>query len=159
MVKKGGLMIPTAIRVFPLSKTKEPEVFATIEMVHDYFYRVLPSRTPPGSFLIPTEGSHFEKGSLILFQYAERKNEEKIIGHAVLLSDGCVHDDSHKGYIGYYLLDTATIMIYDNPVTKEEIYRIWQKTLFQSKLKLDLSKYDDYLRLLRKKGNLRDLTN
>lgn len=146
-------MIPKGIRVFPLSKTKEPNVFGTINMVYDYFCNDLPSRTPPGRFNIPTELSHFEKDSLILFQYAERKDQEKIIGHAVLLSDGCVRDNRYPGYIGYYLLDLDSIVIYSNPVTKKEIYKIWKKKLFQSKLKLDVSKYDEYMSLLKNKGN------
>ena len=147
-------MIPRAIRVFPLSKTKEPDVFGTIGMVHDYFLEDLPSRTPPGRFNIPSEISSFARNSLILFQYAERKDEEKIIGQAILLSDGCVHDDSIAGYIGYYLLDPANIVIYNDPVTKDEIYEIWKKRLFQSKLDLDISKYAEYMKLLEHKGNL-----
>ena len=146
-------MIPKAIRVFPLSKTKEPKVFGTINMVYDYFRRDIPSRTPPGRFNIPTELSHFEKGSLILFQYAEKKDQEKIIGHAFLLSDGCVRDSGYAGYVGYYLLDPDSIVIYSNPVTKKEIYKIWKKKLFESKLKLDVSKYDEYMGLLKNKGN------
>ena len=146
-------MIPKAIRVFPLSKTKEPEAFGTIDKAYDFFCRYLPTRTPPGRFNIPTEKSVFEKNSLILFQYAEKKDQEKIIGHAVLISDGCIRDNSCTGYIGYYLLDPESIVIYSNPVTKEEIYKIWKKKLFQSKLKLDISKYDEYMSLLKNKGN------
>ncbi|HOO36761.1 MAG TPA: hypothetical protein PLV78_00475 [Deltaproteobacteria bacterium] len=149
-------MISQTIRVFPLSKTKEREMFGTIEKVSYYFSNVLPARNPPGSFYIPNDRSNFEKESLILFQYAERKNDEKIIGHAVLLSDGCIHDSSRAGYIGYYLLDLSTIVIYDNPVTKEEVFKIWKKLLFQSKLNLDVSKYGEYMTLLKDKGNLRD---
>jgi hypothetical protein len=148
-------MIPKAIRVFPLSRTKEPNVFGTIEMVHDFFCEHLPSKIPPGRFNIPTEKSYFEKNSLTLFQYAEKKNEEKIIGHAALLSDGCIPDNRDTGYIGYYLLDPNSIVIYKNPISKEEIYKIWGKTLFQSKLKLDISKYDEYMMLLKNKGNLK----
>ena len=148
-------MIPKAIRVFPLSKTKEPNVFGTVEMVYDFFCEYLLSRIPPGRFNIPTEKSYFEKNSLILFQYAEKKNEEKIIGHAVLLSDGCIPDNRYAGYIGYYLLDPDSIVIYNNPVSKEEIYKLWKKTLFQSKSKLDISKYDEYMTLLENEGNLK----
>ncbi len=152
-IEKGVHMIPKAIRVFPLSKTKEPDDFGTITKVHEYFLEKLKSENPPGRFDIPTEQSRFEKDSLILFQYAEIKDHEKIIGHAFLVSDGCVHDNSHEGYIGYYLLNLDSIVIYSNPVTKEEIYKIWKKKLFQSKLKLDVSKYDEYMNLLKIKGN------
>ncbi len=149
-------MFPTAIRVFPLSKTKEPEDFGTIEKVYNFFHEVLRSKKPQGRFNIPTEISHFEKNSLILFQYAEKKNNEKIIGHATLRSDGCVLDNEEPGYIGYYLLDLDKDkpVIYKSPVTKEEIYKIWKKKLFQAKLKLDVSKYDEYRSLLKDKGNL-----
>jgi hypothetical protein len=147
-------MNPKAIRVFPLSKTKQPKVFGTINMVHDFFCEVLPLRTPPGRFNIPSERSYFEKKSLILFQYAEKKDEEKIIGHAILSSDGCIPDNRNIGYIGYYLLDLDSIVIYKNPITKAEIFKIWKKKLFQSKLKLDISKYDEYMKLLKNKGNL-----
>ena len=146
-------MIPKAIRVFPLSKTKEPKEFGTIEKVHDFFRKVLPSRNPPGKFYIYTERSVFEKYSLILFQYAEKKDEEKIIGHSILLSDGYVPDSEYAGCIGYYLLDIKSIVLYKTPVTKEEIYKIWNKKLFQAKPKLDVSKYDEYIRLLKNKGN------
>jgi hypothetical protein len=146
-------MFPTAIRVFPLSKTKEPEDFGTIEKVYNFFREVLHSKDPPGRFNIPTEKSHFERNSLILFQYAEKKNEEKIIGHSFLLSDGCVPDKKYSGYIGYYLLDLDNTVIYKSLVTKEEIYKIWKKTLFQAKLKLDVKRYDEYLSLLKNKGN------
>ena len=146
-------MIPSAIRVFPLSKTSEPEEFGTIEKVYNFFRNELPLRNPPGKFYIPTEKSHFEKKSLILFQYAEKKNEEKIIGHAILLSDGCVRNNERPGYIGYYLLDLDSIVIYKAPVTKEEIYNLWEKTLSQAKLKLDVSKYHEYMSLLKDKEN------
>ena len=146
-------MIPKAIRVFPLSKTKEPKEFGTIEKVHNFFCKVLPTRNPPGKFYIRTEKSVFEKYSLILFQYAEKKNEEKIIGHSILLSDSYVPDSKYAGYIGYYLLDIDSIVLYKTPVTKEQIYKIWNKKLFQAKLKLDISQYDEYIRLLKNKGN------
>ena len=152
-------MIPKAIRVFPLSKGKEPQVFGTIDRVHDYFLKDLPSRSPPGRFNIRSEGSYFEKTSLILFQYTEKRDEQKIIGHAVLLSDGYVRDDTDAGYIGYYLLDLDSIVIYGKPVTKEEIYRIWKKNLCQSKHILDISKYGEYMRLLQKKGIVRSDRN
>ena len=146
-------MIPKAIRVFPLSKTKEPKAFGTIGMVYNFFRRDLATRNPPGRFNIPKETSFFEKNSLILFQYAEKKDEEKIIGHSILLSHGYVPDNHNPGYIGYYLLDIDSIVIYQTPVTKDEIYKIWKKKLFQSKLKLDTSKYDEYMSLLKTKGN------
>lgn len=75
-------MTPSEIRVYPLSKEKEKEVFATIEKVRDYFCKDLPTRNPPGSFYIPSDNIKFKKDSLVLFQYAQKKNEEKIIGHA-----------------------------------------------------------------------------
>lgn len=146
-------MIPKAIRVFPLSKTSEPKAFGTIKKVYDFFCRDLPTRNPPGRFNIPTEKSFFEKNSLILFQYAEKKDEEKIIGHSILLSDGCVPDNHNPGYIGYYLLDIDSIVIYKATVTKHEICKIWKKKLFQAKLKLDVSKYNEYMSLLKNKGN------
>lgn len=148
-------MIPKAIRVFPLSKGKEPQVFGTMDKVRHYFLKDLPSRRPPGRFNIRNEASYFEKTSLILFQYAEKKDEEKIIGHALLLSDGCVRSNTDAGYIGYYPLDLDSVVIYSNPVTKEEIYKIWGKPLCQAKLILDISKYGEYMRLLEKKGIVR----
>ena len=147
-------MTPKAIRVFPLSKTKEPEEFGTIDKVYKYFCGVLPSRTPPGRFNIPSEKSHFEKDSLVLFQYAEKKDEEKIIAHAMLVSDGCVLDRKLDGYLGYYLFDLNTINVYNNPISKDEIYNIWKKKLFMGKLRLYPSKYYEYERLLEKFGNL-----
>ena len=147
-------MTPKAIRVFPLSKTKEPEEFGTIDKVYKYFCGVLPSRTPPGRFNIPSEKSHFEKDSLVLLQYAEKKDEEKIIAHAMLVSNGCVFDGKLDGYIGYYLFDLNTINVYNNPISKDEIYNIWKKKLFMGKLILDPSKYYEYERLLEKFGNL-----
>ena len=146
-------MIPTSIRVFPLSRTSEPEEFGTIEKAHAFFQTELPSRNPPGKFYIPTEKSHFEQGSLILFQYAEKKNEEKIIGHSVLLSNGGVPDNEYPGYIGYYLLDLNKTVIYKTPIDKEDIFRLWRKKLGRSKLKLDVSKYSEYMTLLKNKGN------
>ncbi len=86
---------------------------------------------------------------MILFQYAQ-----EIIGHAFLKSNGCVIDKKEKGYIGYYEINMESIIIYNNPVTKEEIYEIWMKKLGQAKLKLEVSKYDEYLKLLEKKRNL-----
>lgn len=148
-------MIPKAIRVFPLSKIKEPKAFGTIEKVYNYFCEDLPSRTPPGRFNIRPAKSYFENNSLILFQYAEKKDEEKIIAHSILISDGCVFDNRYSGYIGYYLLDPDSINVYNKPVTKKEIYKVWEKKLFQSRLLLDLSKYDEYIRLLENKGNLK----
>ncbi|QTA83498.1 Uncharacterized protein dnl_59100 [Desulfonema limicola] len=147
-------MFPTEIRVYVLSKTKEREVFATIDMVEDYFCSDLPSRTPPGRFNIPSDQIIFKKGALILFQYAERKDEEKIVAHALLKSDGCVYVPGNDYYIGYYQLDIKSINVYRNPVTKDEIFGIWKKKLLQAKLNLDVSKYDDYLNLLKKKNNL-----
>ena len=88
-----------------------------------------------------------------MFQYAEKKDEEKIIGHSILLSDGCVPDNHNPGYIGYYLLDIDSIVIYKATVTKHEICKIWKKKLFQAKLKLDVSKYNEYMSLLKNKGN------
>ena len=152
-------MIPKAIRVFPLSKTKEPEEFGTIDKAYNYFCDVLPSRTPPGRFNIPSEKSHFEKDSLVLFQYAEKKDEEKIIAHAMLVSDGCVLDGELDGYIGYFLFGLNTINVYNNPISKDEIYNIWEKKLFQAKLKLDPSKYYEYKRLLKRFGNLASRCN
>lgn len=118
-------MIPTEIRVYPLSKIKEKEVFATIEMVQDYFCRDLPSRNPPGRFNIPSNNIVFKKGALVLFQYTEIKGEEQIVAHAKLISDGYVHDKFDSYYIGYYLFDTARINFYNTPVSKKEIYNIW----------------------------------
>ena len=146
-------MIPRAIRVFPLSKKSEPKAFGTIQKVYDFFRKDLPARNPPGQFYIPTEKTVCEKHSLILFQYAEKKDEEKIIGHSILLSHGCIPDNHRTGYIGYYLLDIDSIVIYKAPITKHEIYKIWKKKLFQAKPKLDVSKYDEYMSLLKNKGN------
>ena len=70
-----------------------------------------------------------------------------------MLSNGCVLDNKEAGYIGYYLLNPDSIVIYKHPVSKAEIYRIWKKKLFQAKLKLDMSKYDEYMSLLKSKGN------
>ena len=117
-------MILKDIRVFPLSKTKEPEDFGTIDKVYKYFCDVLPSRTPPGRFNIPSEKSKFVKNSLVLFQYAEIKDEEKIIAHAVLISDGCVLDGKLGGYIGYYIFEPNSINVYKNAITKDKIYNI-----------------------------------
>ncbi len=147
-------MIPKVIRVFPLSKTKEPEDFGTIDKLYEYFCGVLPSRRPPGRFNIPSKRSHFEKNSLVLFQYAEKKDEEKIIAHAMLISDGCVPDGEVDGYIGYYVFDPNSINVYKNPITKDEIHNIWKRKLCQSKLRLDISNYCEYKRLLKKSGNL-----
>ena len=88
-----------------------------------------------------------------MFQYAGKKGEEKIIEHSIWLSDGYVPDNHNPGYIGYYLLDIDSIVIYKAPVTKHEIYKIWKKKLFQAKLKLDVSKDDEYMILLKNKGN------
>ncbi len=144
-------MIPKTIRVFPLSKIKEPKDFGTLDKVYEYFCDLLPFKVPPGRFDIPSD-SHFEKNSLVLFQYTEKKGEGKIIAHAMLISDGCVFDGELDGYIGYYLLDN--IVIYKSPVTEEEIDHIWRgRRLCQAKHKLDVSKYSEYMSLLKIKGN------
>ena len=59
----------------------------------------------------------------------------------MLVSDGCVLDGKLDGYIGYYLFDLNTINVYNNPISKIEIYNIWKKKLFMGKLILDPSKY------------------
>lgn len=149
-------MIPTAIRVFPLNKAKEHQAFGTREKAYNYFCHKLKSMVdPPGRFNIPYD-SKFKKGSLILFQYTERKEEEKIIAHAILISDGCIPSDKVNNYIGYYHFDVNSINFYNKPITKEEIFKIWRKCLYQrAKLKLDVSKYDDYRKLLKSKNNLK----
>jgi len=145
--------LPTEIRVFPLSKIKERQHFETIEKLYEFFLEELPIRIPPGRFNIPQD-SNFKKDSLILFQYAQKKDEEEIVAHAFLKSNGCVFDSEVSGYIGYYVIDIDSIIIYNSPVTKNEIFEIWSKKLFQSKLKLDVSRFDEYMKLLEEKGNL-----
>jgi hypothetical protein len=148
-------MIPTAIRVFPLGRTKEPQAFGTREKAVNFFCHELKSReNPPGRFNIPYD-SKFKKGSLILFQYTEREGREEIIAHALLISDGCILSDEVNNYIGYYQFDVNSINFYNTPVTKDEIFKICRRYLYQrSKLLLDVSKYDDYRELL-KKNNIR----
>lgn len=148
-------MIPSAIRVFPLSKIKEAQAFGTREKAFNYFCHELKSReNPPGRFNIPYD-SKFVKDSLILFQYTPRKNEEEIIAHAILISDGCIKSQDVEGYVGYYQLDVNSINSYNVPITKEEIYALWGKILWRSKWNLDISKYHDYMELLKRKDNLR----
>jgi hypothetical protein len=149
-------MIPTAIRVFPLGRFKEPEAFGTREKAFNFFCYELKSReNPPGRFNIPFD-SKFIKGSLILFQYTERKDEEEIIAHAILISDGCVESNDVKDYVGYYHLDVDSINFYNTPVKKEDIFKIWRRCLYQrAKLRLDVSKYDDYMELLKRNNNLK----
>jgi len=147
-------MIPTAIIVFPLSRIKEPDAFGTREKAFNYFCYELKSReNPPGRFNIPSD-SKFLKGSLILFQYTERKGKEEIIADALLLSNGCIKSDEIKNYVGYYCIDVDSINFYRTPVTKEEIFSIWNKKLGRAKLQLDVSKYDDYRALFKSKGNI-----
>jgi hypothetical protein len=117
-------MKPTAIRVFPLSRIKEPETFWTRMNLSDYFCDRLKRKNPPGRFNIRSEQSKFIKGTSILFQYTERKNEEEIISHATLISDGCVRSKEYKGYVGYYRLDIDSINLYNTLVTKKEVYNI-----------------------------------
>ena len=148
-------MVPTEIRVYPLSKIKEKVAFGTIEKAEEYFCNDLPYRDPPGRFNIPSIYIEFKKGSLILFQYAEKKNEEKIIAHAKLLSDGCISDALDDYYIGYYLIDVESINFYRNAITKEEIIDIWDKKLSQAKLNLDVAKYEEYMELLKRKKNIK----
>jgi predicted HNH restriction endonuclease len=147
-------VIPNEIRVFPLSKTKETEAFGTLDKAYNFFCDILPSQAPPGRFNIPSANSHFRKNSLVLFQYSEKRNEEKIIAHATLISNGCVLDEKEKGYVGYYLFDPDSINVYHNPVTKNEIHNIWKKNLCRAKLNLNTSDYDKYVTLLETKGNL-----
>jgi hypothetical protein len=148
-------MIPTAIRVFPLSRFKEPEAFGTKDKAFNFFCYELKSReNPQGRFNIPSD-SKIIKGSLILFQYTERKYEEEIIAHAILKSNGCIKSGTVKNYIGYYHLDVDSINFYNNPITKEEIFKIWRKCLSRAKLQLDVSKYGDYMKLLKSKNNLK----
>lgn len=150
-------MKPTGIRVFPLSRIKEPEAFGTRRNVFDYFCDRLKRKNPPGRFNIRSGQSKFLKGTLILFQYTERINEEEIIAHATLISDGCVKSEEYRGYVGYYHLDIDSINLYSTPVTKKEIYNIWQKDLWCSRLILDVAKYDDYVCLLKSKNNLKSM--
>lgn len=146
-------MKPEAIRVFPLSRTSEPEAFGTIEMALDFFCNYLPNRTPKGRFNIPSD-IKFKKNSLVLFQYIEKGEEPKIIAHAMLISDGCVYSNEEEGYVGYFVFEPESIHFYNNFVTKQEIYAIWQKNLgARVKLNLDVSKYDEYMSLLKNKGN------
>jgi hypothetical protein len=152
-MKKELSQLPTEIRVFPLSKIKERQHFRTIEKLYNFFLEELPQRIPLGRFNIPKD-SNFIKGSLILFQYAQKKDKEEIVAHAFLKSNGCVLNNDVNGYVGYYVIDMDSIIIYNTAITKKEIFEIWGKKLFQSKLKLDVSKFDEYMRLLEEKGNL-----
>ena len=85
----------------------------------------------------------------------KKKNEEKIIAHAKLLSDGCISDALDYYYIGYYLIDVESINFYRNAITKEEIIDIWNKKLSQAKLNLDVAKYEEYKELLKRKKNMK----
>ena len=76
------------------------------------------------------------------------------MGHAFLKSNGCIFSNQVNGYIGYYMIDIDSIKIYKNPITKQEIYDIWGTTLGRAKSRLDISKYDEYMKLLEEKGNL-----
>jgi hypothetical protein len=145
-------MKPAAIRVFPLSRTREPKEFGTIERARDFFLEYMQQRIPEGKFYIPSDVITFKKDSLVLFQYIEKGGEPKIIADAILYSDGCIYSNEEKGYVGYYLFES--INFYKNPVTKQEIYDIWNKKLGQSKLNLDISKYNKYVRLCLLKNNL-----
>lgn len=147
-------MFPTEIRVYPLSKIKEKEDFGTIEKAEEYFCEKLPTRNPSGRFNIPSDHIEFKKDSLVLFQYAEKKDEEKIIAHASLISDGCIYRKDFD-YIGYYLFDINSINYYKNPVTRKQIFHVWHKKLCQAKLNLDVSKFNDYINLLKRRNNLK----
>jgi hypothetical protein len=148
--------MPTAIRVFPLGRYKEPEAFGTREKAFNFFCYELKSReNPKGRFNLPYDPKFIE-GSLILFQYTERKDEEEIIAHAILKSNGLIKNYTVKNYIGYYHLDVDSINFYNTPITKEEIFIIWHKCLYmRARLKLDVSKYDDYMKFLKCKNNLK----
>ncbi len=147
-------MVPKEIRVYPLSKIKEKSVFGTIKKAEEYFCNDLPYRNPPGRFNIPSVHIEFKKGSLILFQYAERKDQEKIIAHAILKSNGCVSDAINDYYIGYYILDVESINFYRNAIAKEEVFDICKKKLSQAKANLCVSKYGEYTELLKRKKNV-----
>ena len=149
-------MIPTEIRVFPLSRFKEPEAFGTKDKAFNFFcYELKLRENPPGRFNIRSNWFKFIEGSLILFQYTERKDKEEIIAHAILISNGYERSGDVEGYIGYYHLDLNSINFYNTPVKKDKIYKIWQKKLCRSRLKLDVSKYDDYMKLLKSKNNMK----
>lgn len=71
-------------------------------------------------------------------------------------SDGCIISTTDKNYIGDYQLDVDSINFYNKPITKEEILKIWRRSLYpRVKLKLDASNYDDYMELLKSKNNLK----
>jgi hypothetical protein len=57
-----------------------------------------------------------------------------------LISAGCVRSKEYKGYAGYYRLDIYRINLFNTPVTKKEVYNIWQKTLWRSRLVLGIDK-------------------
>lgn len=130
------------IRFLPNDKT----TFSTYEDIKEFFTETMVSRC--GKYFFPNKGMNCKESTLVFFQY-----DGKLIAAAMLKS--CVkntcYDEKNVEYKGYFIFDMETMVIFNEPITSDEIRNIDPafKAFSQSKRKMDMIYLDKILDLIK----------
>lgn len=114
--KQQGGHIISEIRLLPMST----QVFNSMDEVSEFLLHDMPLRG--GTYYYKTSKMVIEKDTFVLFQYAGL-----LVGSAICICNVDLPEDfslDGESYNGYYQFDISTIVLFDNPITKEQFKTI-----------------------------------
>jgi hypothetical protein len=131
------------MRILPMRMPAELEGHSIDEVQHDYFLKDLVDHN--GEYICQHEYMNVHGKVLILFQYSNA-----IVASAVL--EEAVEESAKETSCGKYCFNTDSIAIF-NPISSEEMKKMFRLSkLSEGNQRLELSKKDNLLGILAKKG-------
>jgi len=134
--------VAPAIRLLPMSGSDPTFIDKSIEDLQEW----IKTKLLDGTYLYKTR-METSRGTLVLFQF-----NNHVIASAVLKEIKIFEKRTVEGYTGEYKFVSSSIRVF-NPITSEEIRRIWNdfKHFSQSMQKLDINQYHQLRNLLDEK--------
>ena len=129
------------IRILPNSKNDFPEY----NDIYNFIIKTMKDRN--GVYYYPGRAMRCPNNTLVFFQY-----DGTLVASAILLATvrGVCFDEIGNKYAGHYVFNMATMVIYDVPISKEQIQSI--NTRFngfnQSKQRIDIDLKDKLLQMI-----------
>ena len=154
-MQRGKFHTPPEIRILPMDKKSEFKGKPIREVQKEFFFNSLPTERKMGNrygkFLFKTSGMKTEKGSVVLFQYDNKIIAKAKLADIVKFPNPLIGDPDEPGlekevYNGAYFFEPSSISIFD-PITKDEIKKIWPQFKKFSNTKHKLEPPERYSKL------------